>query len=200
MGERPTTLSLDPAAERVLDAARLLCERWGRHKVTVDDIALEAGMSRATVYRLFPGGRENLFETLRQRDTEDFFVSLSAKLAGATSFEDLVVRAVVHATAALRADEHLRLMLASEPGEVVQELTVQGLPVIVRVATEMLTPWFAPHIGEERSAELAEYLARVVISYFLAPSARVDLVDPASATEFVHRFVLPAFSGLTVGR
>jgi hypothetical protein len=52
---------------------------------------------------------------------------------------------------------------------------------------------FAPHIGRDASARLAEWLARVVISYFLAPSRFVDLSDDASATDFVRTFVLPAF-------
>ena len=83
----------DPAVRRVLDAARDCCERWGRSKITVDDIATEAGVSRATLYRMFPGGKDNLFEALRQRETEDFFVRLSETLRGAQSFEDLIVRA-----------------------------------------------------------------------------------------------------------
>ena len=52
---------------------------------------------------------------------------------------------------------------------------------------------FAPYIGREASARLAEWLARVVISYFLAPSRFVDLSDDASAIDFVRTFVLPAF-------
>ena len=35
--------------DRVLDAAKTCCERWGIAKVTVDDIATEAGVSRATL-------------------------------------------------------------------------------------------------------------------------------------------------------
>lgn len=178
----------------MLDAARSCCERWGRTKTTVDDIAAEAGISRATLYRMFPGGRDNLFEALRRQETEDFFVTLSESLTGATSLEDLIVRSVVNATQALRDDEHLRVMLASEPGAVVHDLTVEGLPVILRVGTDFLTPWFAPHIGEDRSAELAEWLSRVVISYFLAPSTYHDLADQESATDFVKRHVLPAFA------
>src|SRR5262245_58068021 len=119
--------------ERVLDAAKVCCERWGRAKTTVDDIAAEARCSRATIYRLFPGGRDNLFEALRRSETEAFFVRLSEKLAGTEGFHDLVVVAIVEAARALYADEHLQLMLASEPGEVAHELTVNGLPTIVRV-------------------------------------------------------------------
>jgi AcrR family transcriptional regulator len=180
--------------DRVLDAAKRCCERWGMQKVTIDDIVAESGISRATIYRLFPGGRDVLYEALRARETEEFFVELEEQIRGATTFEEVVVRGIVAGTRALQADEGLKLMLASEPGEVAANLTIEGLPRIFRVATAYLTPWFAPFIGKEQSARLAEWLSRVVISYFLAPSRFVDLADPESATAFVHDFVLPAFA------
>jgi AcrR family transcriptional regulator len=184
--------------DRVLDATKRCCERWGIAKVTIDDIAAEAGTSRATIYRLFPGGRDVLYEALRVRETEEFMAELMARVSGAETLEEVVVRGVVHATRMLQADEHIKLMLASEPGEMVGQLTVDGLPRIFRVATAFLTPFFAPHIGREQSARLAEWLSRVVISYFLAPSRYVDLADEASATEFVRHFVLPAFEPSSV--
>ena len=193
----------DPTVrDRVLDAAKRCCDRWGIAKVTVDDIAAESGVSRATLYRLFPGGRDVLYEALRVRETEEFMATLTEHVTGAATFEEVVVRGVVGATRMLQTDEHMKLMLASEPGEVVTDLTVDGLPRIFRVATVFLTPFFAPYIGREQSARLAEWLARVVISYFLAPSRYVDLADEASATEFVRSFVLPAFepSSVPIGR
>ena len=62
------------------------------------------------------------------------------------------------------------------------------------MATDFLMPWYAPYVGQTGAAELAEWLSRVVISYFLAPSAYHDLADEASAADFVHRHVLPAFA------
>ncbi len=179
--------------DRVLDAAKDLCERWGRAKVTVDDIAVAAGCSRATLYRLFPGGKEILFEALRARSHERFFVELTAHLSEAEGYEDLVVTAVVEATRALQADEHLRVMLASVPGEVAGDLTVDGLPRIIDTAAAFLRPWFAPYLGEDGSDRLAEWLSRLVTSYFLVPSRHVNLAESASAIAFVHDFVLPAF-------
>jgi AcrR family transcriptional regulator len=179
--------------DRVLDATKRCWERWGLAKVTIDDIAAEANTSRATIYRLFPGGRDVLYEALRIRETEEFMAELTERVAGAETLEEVVVRGVVHATRMLQADDHIKLMLASEPGEMVGQLTVDGLPRIFRVATVFLTPLFAPHISREESARLAEWLSRVVISYFLAPSRYVDLADETSATEFVRHFVLPAF-------
>lgn len=186
--------------DRVLDATKTCCERWGIAKVTIDDIAAEAGVSRATLYRLFPGGRDVLYDALRVRETEEFMADLTERIRGAQGYEDLVVRVVTNATRMLQADEHLKLMLASEPGEVASDLTVDGLPRIFRAATLFFTPVFAPHIGREASARLAEWLARVVISYFLAPSRFVDLSDDASAAAFVRTFVLPAFPSIPSGR
>ena len=186
-------MSLDPAELRVLDAAKTCCERWGLAKVTIEDIAHEAGVSRATLYRMFPGGKDILFEALRVRELEDFFTRLSAHLDGAIDFEDLLVRCVMHATAELRGDQHLSLMLASEPGDTLGQLTVDGVPRIIRVATVFLAPLVDGHLPRREGARLVELLARLVISYFLAPSDQVDLGEPESARTFIRAFILPAF-------
>ena len=186
-------MTLDPAEQRVLDAAKACCARWGLAKVTIEDIATEAGVSRATLYRMFPGGKDVLFEALRVRDIEDFFTRLSAHLDGATDFEDLLVRCIMHATHELRGDQHLSMMLASEPGDVLGELTVDGLPRIIRVATIFLAPLVDDYLPRREGARLVELLARLVISYFLAPSEQVDLGEPESARTFIQTFILPAF-------
>jgi AcrR family transcriptional regulator len=180
--------------DRVLDAAKRCCERWGMAKVTVDDIAAEARISRATLYRLFPGGKEVLYEALRRRDSNDFFIELQAHVATVDSLEELLVRIVVEATRQLRSDEHLQVMLASRPGEVAMTLNFDGLPVIFETATAYLTPLVAGWIGEDRAAELAELLSRLVVSYFLTPSRFVDFGESASARRFIRNHVLPAFT------
>ena len=186
-------MTLDPAELRVLDAAKLCCERWGLAKVTIEDIANEAGVSRATLYRMFPGGKDILFEALRVRELEDFFTRLSAHIDGAVDFEDLLVRCLMHSTLELRSDQHLSLMLASEPGDTLGQLTVDGLPRIIRVATAFLAPVVGGYMPLSEGARLVELVARLVISYFLAPSEQVDLGEPESARTFVRTFILPAF-------
>jgi AcrR family transcriptional regulator len=181
------------AETRILDAAKMCCERWGIAKVSVDDIAAEAGVSRATLYRMFPGGRDVVFDALRVRELEEFFTRLKAGVLGAVTLEDLVVRTVVVATQELRADQHLALMLMSEPGDTLSQLTVQGLPRIIRMASLFLEPLVNSHVGRAEGARLVDLLARLVISYFLAPSEHVDLGDEASATFFIRTQILPAF-------
>ncbi|MFZ4811386.1 MAG: TetR/AcrR family transcriptional regulator [Ilumatobacteraceae bacterium] len=188
---------MNPTELRVLDATKTCCERWGIAKVTVDDIAAEAGVSRATLYRMFPGGKDVVFDALRVRELEEFFTELSEHLVGADDLEELLVRTVVYATNALRSDEHLAIMLASEPGETLRNLTVQGLPRIVRMASLFVAPTVEPYLGRQHAAHLVDVMARLVISYFLAPSEHVDLGDPVSARRFIATHVLPTFPIIT---
>lgn len=171
---------------RILDAAKQCCEQWGFEKVTVDDIAQAAGVSRATLYRLFPGGKDVLFEALRVRERAEFFDALTAEVADIEEFEELVVRLVVAATRELRDDEHLALMLASEPGETLTELTVEGMPQIIETANDYLQPLLKPHLGDDVAGPLIDLLVRITLSYFLAPSPYVDLGDPDSARAFLR--------------
>jgi len=178
--------------DRVLEGARRCCEKWGIAKVTVEDIAAESGVSRATIYRMFPGGKDVLFDALRVRELEDFFATLRSHVEGAESLEELLVRTVVAATRELRADDHLALMLASEPGSVLGDLTVEGLPRIIRVAVAFIAPLADPYLPRSESRGLIDVLARLTISYFLSPSDHVDLGDEASARRFLAP-VLRAF-------
>lgn len=180
---------MSPTESRILDAAKRCCERWGLERVTIDDIAADAGVSRATLYRLFPGGKDVLFDAMRVRELDEFFTRLRAEVESASSLDELLVRAVVCATRELRDDHHLAVMLASEPGATLSELTVAGLPRITRVASAYLVPLVAPFLDRHTARSLVDVLARLTISYFLAPSDAVDLGDEESARTFLRPFI-----------
>ena len=126
-----------------------------------------------------------LFEALRVRELDRFFADLRAEVETADTLDDIVVRAVVGATRALRDDDHLATMFAPEPGEVLGQLTVDCVPRIIRMATASLTLLVTNHLHPARSRALIDVLARLTISYFLAPSPLVDLGDEASARPFL---------------
>ncbi|MBV9252708.1 MAG: helix-turn-helix transcriptional regulator, partial [Actinobacteria bacterium] len=50
--------------QRILDATLRCIGRWGVAKTTLEDVAREAGCSRATVYRAVPGGKDGLIEAV----------------------------------------------------------------------------------------------------------------------------------------
>jgi len=168
--------------------------QWGWDKVTMDDICVTAGVSRATVYRLFPGGRDVLFEAVRLGKLEDFFTAMRAHVEGSESLEDLLVRCIVVASIELQHDEHLAMMLATVPGETLGDLTVSGLGRIVRVATAFITPLTDEFIPGDEAAHIVDVMCRLVISYYLSPSSTIDFTNEDAARHFVQRFVLPALT------
>jgi len=184
------TVTDQSLSDAILDATKQAIERWGVERLTINDVCDTANISRATLYRAFPGGKEVMLEALRVRETETFFTTLRAHAEGETTLEDTIVRCMVVATTELRSDQHLALMLAAEPNEVLSQLTVQGMPRIVRVATAYLMPLLQPHLSRDEAAELVEVLARMVISYFLAPSRQYDFGNESQARAFVRAYVL----------
>ena len=180
--------------DAVLDAALGCSHRLGFSKVTIDDICRESGVSRATVYRLFPGGREVLFEALRVRELHQFFGDVLTEIEGATTVEDIVTRSVVTASNLLNADEHLAMMLSSEPGEALGQLTAAGLPRIIRMATGALAPHLEPLIGHSSAHRLIDLVVRLTVSHFLSPDDAVDLTNADSASQFLY----PLISSVTL--
>ena len=178
----------------VLDAALTCSHQLGFSKVTIDDICRESGVSRASIYRLFPGGRDVLFEALRVRELHQFFDHVLAEIADETTVDAIVVGSVVTATSLLQADEHLAMMLSSEPGEALGQLTAAGLPRIIRMATEALAPQLEPLIGRDAAHRLIDLVVRLTVSHFLSPVEDVDLNDAESA----QQFLCPLISSVTL--
>lgn len=194
---RHTDTALSEA--RALDAARVCCARWGLSKVSLDDIATEAGVSRATLYRLFPGGKDTVLEALRQRGINEFFSRLRHLTEGVDDLEELLVLVITTSTRTMREDEHLALLLAAEPGAVNSEMSVEGMPRIIESSVAFLAPYVASYLPEPHAHRLTELLVRLVISYFLAPSEWVDLGERESASEFVRAYILPIIQPATLG-
>ena len=181
--------SANSPEERILDAARRCVERWGINKLTIDDVATEANVSRATLYRIFPGGKDVMFDALRVRELSKFFAGMRANIEPVESLLDFAVKVSVYALREMRNDEHLAMMLSTEEGTALKSLTVEGLPRILNVASQYMTPFLTEFIPADEAEVLVELLARFVISFFLAPSQHFDLGQPESARAFFEPFI-----------
>lgn len=182
-------ISYTEAENAVLDATVACVERLGFQKVTMDHICAEANVSRATVYRMFPGGRDVLFESVRVRSLADFFTVLRAHVEGADSLDEVLVRCVTVAYAELMADQHLATMLATEPGETLGDLTVNGVSRIVRVAAEFMAPLLHAFVPQQQAEEIVEIMCRLVISAFLSPSPLLDFSNEDVVRRLVRTYL-----------
>src|SRR5207245_805979 len=88
-------LSMDlTVRERILEATYACVARYGLAKTTVEDVARAARLSRATVYRYFPGGRDQLMGEVIAWETGRFFGRLAEAVAGAPDFGALLEEAL----------------------------------------------------------------------------------------------------------
>ena len=110
---------------RAVEATLRCLARFGYAKTTVDDIAREAGISRATIYRVI-GGKSQLFdqalivEVMRIRDR---VIEISS---AATELDDYVVSVLVATSRELQANEVLNALLAHEPEAIISYVAVHG--------------------------------------------------------------------------
>ena len=62
---------------RVMDAVVVCVDRSGLQGFSIEEVALEAGVSRASIYRHFPGGRSQLINESVTREVAAFWGELA---------------------------------------------------------------------------------------------------------------------------
>jgi AcrR family transcriptional regulator len=187
-------LALEPAGSlerRIIEGARDCCSRYGWAKTTLDDIARAAGLSRATLYRAFPGGREAVKAAVNRHDTIDFFQRIEAELAGATDLTAMLVAGMTIAARRLADDAELQFSLEHEPGEVLPQFLFRGLDDIFALCHVFVAPHLQRFVDHDEAVRLSELLARLVLSHLLEPDGFVDLTDPDATERLVRTRILP---------
>jgi AcrR family transcriptional regulator len=184
-------LPLPPQEARLTDAMLACMGRWGVAKTTLDDVARRAGCSRATVYRVFPGGKESLLEATIRSEVARFLAIETAALEDQDDLEDILVTAMVTAARHLGGHEVLQSLLAHEPEVVLPLVAFTRMDAVYAVARAYLAPYLVPHVGPDEAPRAAEWVARLTLSYTLCPSEAFDVRDEESVRRLVRGYVLP---------
>ncbi len=180
----------DDARQRVLRGAYECIGRHGMAKTTVDDVAAASGVSRATIYRIFPGGKDEVLRDTVGWEMDRFFLRLGEELGDAADFPEFLERALPLARRELLEHTLLQKVLETEPDRLTALITVQQDRIIGAIAT-----YFLPLLERDRAAGLvthgadlgrvAEYVARLSLSLIASPG-RHDLTDPAEVRHLVR--------------
>lgn len=177
--------------ERICRAAVRCVARTGLRRTTLDDVALEAGCSRASIYRLFPGGKDRLFTAVLDREVAELEARLAASLAETDGLSDALCAAIGEAARVLAGHPALLHLLEHEPGTVLPHLSFDGLEPVLARAVAFLAPWLERHLDPRTAREAAEWAARLVVLYVADPHAPFDLTDPADVRRLVVTHVIP---------
>lgn len=180
----------DDARSRILAATVVCLGRFGIAKTTVDDAAREAGVARATVYRHFPDGKDQLISEAITWAVAQFFNELARAVEGAPDFPTLMEQAIAHAHRAVDEHEVLQKVLETEPERLMPQLT-QSAPLVQASLRAYLAERLAKApLREGVDAEqAADWLARMGLSFILA-EGRWDVTDPAVVRRLVREELL----------
>jgi len=180
--------------ERVLEATYDCVARFGMGKTTVEDVVKESGVSRASIYRLFPGGKDQLLRETVGWEMNRFFARLAEAVYDAPDFASLLEEGLVFAHRAIQEHEVLRKVLDTEPERLLPLITVEQHRVL-----EFITGFLLPYLEREEQAgrvrpgvELpaaAEYVARMVLSLIGSPG-RWDMEDQDQVRVLVREEML----------
>ncbi|MEX0665629.1 MAG: TetR/AcrR family transcriptional regulator [Acidimicrobiia bacterium] len=180
--------------ERVLAGTYDCAARFGLGKTTVDDVARASGVSRATIYRLFPGGRDQILRETVGWEMNHFFVRLAEAVADAPDFATRLERALAFARQAVLEHAVLQKVLAAEPDVLLPLLTLEQHRVL-----GYIRDYLGPLLRAEQDAgrlvlgidldAAADHVARLLLSLIGTPG-RWDLADPAQVRNLVRHELL----------
>lgn len=180
---------------RIIEAAYDCVARWGFSKTTVEDAAREAAVSRATLYRYFPGGRDELLAAVVAWENARFFTRLYDEVREAATLEEVMELGLVFAHRDIREHEVLQRVLETEPDLLLPKLTVEAAGT-----QKLIAAFLEPYLARERLApgvdvpEAADFLARMALSYISAPG-RWDLTDRTQVARLVRGELLGGILG-----
>jgi AcrR family transcriptional regulator len=190
--------SLSPT-ERITDALVACIGRWGLAKTTMADVAREAGVSRATVYRLFPGGKQAIIAAGAEAEVRRLSEEVGAALAPLPDLESRLVAALHLAMTFLVGHDALVQLRDQEPVAFERMLSLDQLDLVLSAAGPLLAPALRPCLDSDAAATTAStWLARIVVSHLAAPSATTDLTDLDDVRRLVRTHLLPGLAAHAV--
>lgn len=181
------------APERVVEAAERCFAQYGVAKTTVEDVARLAGTSRASVYRYFPGGRDEIVLAALLASAREFLPQLPARLRTTRSLGDSIVELIVSAVTWVRS-EPWREALVTTP--LSRTLGAEDFAALYAVCNDFIAPYFAtardaglvrPQVALD---DAVEFVVRVIHSLLVVPGHHER--DEAELRRYLRNYVLPA--------
>jgi AcrR family transcriptional regulator len=179
---------------KVLEGGLVSIGRYGLARTTVDDVAQASGVSRATIYRHFPGGREQIVRDTVAWEMGRFFTALGEAVVAAPDLCVLLEDALVFARKALAQHIVFQRVMQTEPERLLPLLTVESFRIL-----PLIGGFLVPYLERERDAgrlrgpaelgRTADYIARMVLSC-IGASGVYDLDDPAEVRLLVREQLL----------
>src|SRR5580765_2808161 len=126
--------------DRLLAATYRCVPQYGMAKTTIEDVAKESGLSRATIYRQLHGGRDELLRETVGWELANYFTDLGDHVRDAPDLAELLERGLAYARRSVIEHVVLRKILDTEPERLLPLLTVESARIMPFIA-DFLHPY-----------------------------------------------------------
>ncbi len=176
----------DPTVDRILDAAVTVLGRRGTTEATVDEVAQEAGVGRATVFRRF-ASKDAIFEAALTR--------VVGRVIGAMVERFAVVRDPVE-----QVVEGFAICVALDADPVVARPRRQRAELLAALCEGDPSPVALANLRRAHRDgaitvgdpdQQADALVHLGLAYLMAPGLAVDLGDPDAVRAFARSTIAP---------
>ncbi|WIX88454.1 TetR/AcrR family transcriptional regulator [Amycolatopsis sp. DG1A-15b] len=185
----------DEARRRIVEAATACLDRAGLAKTSLSDVAAEAGVTRQTVYRYFPGLKD-ILRAVALAGVEEFAGRMERHLATSGTAAEAAVESVVFAVRTLPGEPHMGLLLQAGEADFFTDGVISPLAFSygARILRNLPVDWAAAGIATDEELQgLAEVLMRLFLSFLQYPSTPPLGDDELRA--LVRRWIGPALRG-----
>lgn len=187
------------ARSRLLDAAERCFGREGL-RVTMEAVAAEASVSRATVYRYYSGREELILDTVL-READRFYAKIRPRIDEAESFEDAILSFALLMIRGARHDWFLTLLFSVEGAQDAGRMMSEGSVALFERVALFLEPTFEKFSGELRPDlvvdEAAEWILRSVFSFLIVPGPKRRSRE--ALAEYLQEYLMPALTDSSLG-
>ncbi|WP_312870674.1 TetR/AcrR family transcriptional regulator [Gordonia asplenii] len=193
----PTDLAPPSVTTRLLDATDKLLADKGIRAMTMQQVAESAGVSRAWLYRHFPD-KPTLVGAAIVRLTESFWTDARRELDGIDGFDRQLAAGVRIGRGAYDDPGTLLMRLRTDEPEDFAACAGAGVSGLVPDLAAFWRPYVDAASGKgeihaaHRLDEVAEWVARTLISLGTMPSNTVNPDDTGDVLGHLRRYLMPA--------
>jgi len=181
----------DPTIKRILAAAVEQFSLVGIRKSSIPDIASRAEVSKMTIYRRI-GNQQKLIQAALLSELSQILLKINENLNKKESVTERVVEGLTIAYVEIMKHPLWRQLMRTEPGEVLQHLTLEagtyiifGSKYIQKIIDE------SPESVTIESELLAQYTLRLFHSMALSPDPILEDKDEFFIREYFTDYLTP---------
>lgn len=184
---------LDGARSRLIDASERTFARLGIARSTVEEIAKEAKVSRATVYRYFDG-REELVLGVVLRTADRYLERTRPKLEQLGSLADVIVEFLATTERATRRDPNLSILFTLDEAQIGGGIIAgASLALFERVAV-FFRPFFVRWAKQVRPGVdvngASEWILRTLLSSLVVQGPQLRTTE--GQKQYLRTYLVPA--------